>query len=77
MSDDPESPPASGLSVIADRVIVAAAATSGRAARPLSRVASESGTSVQERIALQDAGLRRFVALAVVVTFIVANGLIL
>jgi hypothetical protein len=37
----------------------------------------QSGTSVLERIAWQDAGVRKIVALAVVATFVVANGLIL
>jgi hypothetical protein len=77
MTADPDAPPASGLSAIAAGVTVAAAATSDSAAQPLSGVTSQSGTSVRDRIAWQDAGVRKFVALAVVATFVVANGLIL
>jgi hypothetical protein len=77
MTDDPESSPASGLSVIAGGVTVAAAATSDSAAQPLSGVASQSGTSVLERIVWRDAGVRKLVALAVVATFVLANGTIL
>jgi hypothetical protein len=44
-------------------------------ADPISRVASN--VSVQDQIALSDAELRKKVAIAIVVTFIIANGIVL
>ncbi len=71
---------ASGLSSLASFASAAAHALLSDdrvSADPISRVAGSVTVSVPDRIALSDARLRTWVAVSIVATFIIANGIVL